>query len=123
MQSKGLVVKAIVLKDNKFLVLIKPNGIVDLPGGHAEVGEGVSEGLLREISEETGLVVGKPAPINQWILLTGKGNALTGMTFCCDYKKGRVVLSNEHTDFFWQDLGKIKKFTPQIWVQEFFLKK
>jgi len=32
MQSKGLVIKAIILKDNKFLVLVKPNGIVDLPG-------------------------------------------------------------------------------------------
>jgi 8-oxo-dGTP diphosphatase len=123
MQSKGLVVKAIILKDNKFLVLIKTNGIVDLPGGHLEAGESVEQGLIRELSEETGLVGGRPDPVNQWILPTGKGNALTGMTFCCDYKQGRVVLSNEHTDYFWQNLDKINQFTPQQWVRGFFLKK
>ena len=57
MQSKSLVVKAIIVKDDKFLVLVKPNAQVDLPGGHLEKGEGACQGLIREVSEETGLVV------------------------------------------------------------------
>jgi 8-oxo-dGTP pyrophosphatase MutT (NUDIX family) len=57
MKSKGLVAKAIVLKDNKFLLLVKPNGQVDLPGGHLEKGEEVCQGLIRELSEETGLLL------------------------------------------------------------------
>jgi 8-oxo-dGTP pyrophosphatase MutT (NUDIX family) len=118
MQSKSLVVKAIIVKDDKFLVLVKPNAQVDLPGGHLERGEGVCQGLVREVSEETGLVVARPEPVNRWSLPTSKG-ALTGMTFCCDHKNGSVILSQEHTDYFWQDLKNINHFTPQIWMRGF----
>ncbi len=117
MQSSVSIVKAIIVKYSKFLVLVRrKDGRFDLPGGKLEESEGVCQGLVREVSEETGLVGGRPDPVNQWILPTGKGNALTGMTFCCDYKQGRVVLSNEHTDYFWQNLEQINQFTPQEWV-------
>jgi hypothetical protein len=41
------------------------------------------------------------------------------MTFCCDYKHGSVVLSQEHTNYFWQDLKFINYFTPQTWIRGF----
>ena len=116
MQSSVGIVKAIIVKDFKFLVLIRSkDGLLDLPGGKLEKGEGVCQGLVREVSEETGLVVGRPYPINQWSLPTRK-DTLDGMTFCCEYKKGSVILSQEHTDYFWQDLKNIHHFTPWIWV-------
>ena len=34
----GIGVKGIIRKGNRFLVLVKPNGTVDLPGGRAEDG-------------------------------------------------------------------------------------
>jgi 8-oxo-dGTP pyrophosphatase MutT (NUDIX family) len=119
MQSSVSIVKAIIVKYSKFLVLVRrKDGRFDLPGGKLEESEGVCQGLVREVSEETGLVFERPAQINQWIIPTGKG-MLTGMTFCCDYKHGSVVLSHEHIDFFWQDLGKLIKFMPQQWIRGF----
>jgi 8-oxo-dGTP diphosphatase len=119
MGGRCLVVKAIIVKYFKFLVLVRhKDGLLDLPGGHLERGEGVRQGLVREVSEETGLVVARPQPFNRWSLPTRK-DTLDGMTFCCEYKQGRVVLSQEHTDYFWQDLKYINYFTPQTWVDGF----
>mgnify|MGYP001823118281 FL=1 len=116
MHNRVLIVKVIIVKDFKFLVLVRSkDGRLDLPGGNLEKGEGVCQGLLREISEETGLVVETPVSINQWIIPTGKGMS-NGMTFCCDYKQGRVVLSQEHTEYFWQSLESIDYFTPRAWT-------
>jgi 8-oxo-dGTP pyrophosphatase MutT (NUDIX family) len=116
MQGWVSIVKAIIVKDFKFLVLVRSkDGRLDLPGGNLKKGEGVCQALLREISEETGLVVETPVSINQWIIPTGKGMS-NGMTFCCDYKQGRVVLSQEHTEYFWQSLEVIDNFTPRAWT-------
>jgi 8-oxo-dGTP pyrophosphatase MutT (NUDIX family) len=117
MQSSVCLVKAIIVYNFKFLVLIRrKDGLLDLPGGHLEKGEGVWEGLFRELSEETSLVVGMPEAINQWTLLSKNGVSIIGMTFFCDLIEGRVVLSQEHKAFYWQDLDKINQFTPPEWV-------
>ncbi|UCG12624.1 MAG: NUDIX hydrolase [Deltaproteobacteria bacterium] len=55
MQRPAVGVKVLILKDGKFLVLVKPNGGLDLPGGRVEGGEGLQDGLHREIREDTGL--------------------------------------------------------------------
>ena len=109
MYNRVRIVKAIIVKYFKFLILVRSeDGLPDLPGGKLEEGEGVIQGLVREVSEETDLVFERPAPINRWSLPTSEG-VLNGMTFCCDYKQGSVVLSHEHTDCFWQDLDKISQ--------------
>jgi 8-oxo-dGTP pyrophosphatase MutT (NUDIX family) len=119
MQCSVGIVKAIIVKYFKFLVLVRrKDGLLDLPGGHLERGEGVCQGLVREVSEETGLVVARPQPFNRWSLPTSEG-VLNGMTFCCDYKQGRAVLSHEHTEYFWQDLRNVNYFTPQSWIRRF----
>jgi 8-oxo-dGTP pyrophosphatase MutT (NUDIX family) len=119
MHYRVRIVKAIIVNCFKYLVLVRrKDGLLDLPGGKLEEGEGVCQGLVREVSEETGLVFERPEPVNRWILPTAKG-MLNGMTFCCDYKQGRVVLSPEHTEYFWQDLDKISQFPILQWVKGF----
>ena len=119
MHYRVRIVKAIIVNCFKYLVLVRrKDGLLDLPGGKLEEGEGVCQGLVREVSEETGLVFERPEPVNRWSLPTRK-DTLDGMTFCCEYKQGRVVLSQEHTDYFWQDLKYINYFTPQTWVDGF----
>jgi ADP-ribose pyrophosphatase YjhB (NUDIX family) len=60
-------VKALILNNNKFIVMHN-NGVEEdlweLPGGRMEFGETVEETLKREILEETGLAV-KPKGIKQ----------------------------------------------------------
>jgi len=47
-------VRAVIIKDNKLLVLEKTDGSYSLPGGAPNVDETLQQGLLRECQEEIG---------------------------------------------------------------------
>ena len=122
MKNMTCIVKAIIVRNYKFLVLVRSrDGLLDLPGGHIEDGEGVEQGLIREVREETQLEVKNLAPINQWILPTRNGVRLAGMTFRCELLAGSVTLSEEHKTYYWQDLAKISQITPGILVKGYYL--
>ena len=71
MGDTALGVKAVVVRDGKVLVLTKPDGEADLPGGRIEQGESFEQGLHREIHEETGLKVGILRAISEWSFAKG----------------------------------------------------
>jgi len=48
--------KGLILMDGKALLLRKPNGYWDLPGGRLDAGEEPQEAMIREIREEAGIV-------------------------------------------------------------------
>ena len=50
--------KAVISRGEEVLLLRRPNGRWDLPGGKARQGEHVTDALLREVREETGLTIG-----------------------------------------------------------------
>jgi len=62
--AKG--VKGIVKKGDHILVLVKPDGLLDLPGGRVENHETYKTALRREIDEETGLEVVIQKSIEEW---------------------------------------------------------
>jgi 8-oxo-dGTP diphosphatase len=103
--AKG--VKALVLKEGRFLVLLEPNGDPDLPGGRLEDGEDFREGLDREILEETGLKVVIMDPLVHWSFMKGSEFLVRGVTYYCQYLGGHLTLSSEHSDHYWLELDKI----------------
>ena len=120
MQNTISIVKAIIVHTFKFLALVRSrDGLLDLPGGHLEVGETIEQGLMREVGEETQLVVGNLHPINQWILPTKAGIRLSGMTFRCEQLAGSVTLSDEHMAYYWLDLSEIYNFKPRYGFKGF----
>ena len=102
-------VKGIVRKNGNVLVLVKPNGTLDLPGGRVEIGETVKSALQREINEETGLKVEIHDPIEQWSFYKTPDQLIKGITYECAYLEGKVKLCHEHKYYFWAAIDRITR--------------
>jgi 8-oxo-dGTP diphosphatase len=111
-----LALKAIVVKNNKILILKRSvkedsfSGQWDIPGGKINFGETPEKALKREIKEETGLSVSSFKPVRTWTFFKNKNTQVIGITMLCKYKSGRVKLSKEHEDFKWIDPKDIEKY-------------
>ena len=101
-------VKGIIRKNGHILVLVKPNGNLDLPGGRIENGETVQSALQREINEETGLKVEIHDPIEEWSFYKTPDQLIKGITFECAYIEGSVKLCSEHKCYFWAAIDSIE---------------
>ena len=102
-------VKGIVRKNNRILVLVKPNGTLDLPGGRVENGETIQSALMREINEETGLKVEIHDPVQEWSFYKTPNRLIKGVTLECTYRKGEVKLCGEHKHYFWAAIDSIHR--------------
>lgn len=98
-------VHAFIQKDGKFLVTKRKStdgympGVWDLPGGTVEVGETVEQALVREVTEETGLVVRIGAPLSAYTTLDSLPERQNvAIIYACDWVSGDVVLT-EHDEF------------------------
>ena len=109
-------VKGIVRKNDDFLVLVKQDGSLDLPGGRIEKGETIKSALWREINEETGLKVEIHDPVEKWSFYKTPNQLIKGITLECDYLEGKVKLCSEHKRYFWARIKSIKRlsFTRNI---------
>lgn len=104
-------VKGIIRKNGHILVLVKPNGTLDLPGGRVENGETVESALQREIDEETGLKVEIHEPVEEWSFYKTPDQFIKGITFECAYLDGKVKLCSEHKCYFWAAIDSINRLT------------
>jgi 8-oxo-dGTP diphosphatase len=99
-------VAKVVIFDGDFNILILKTdnnpqfeGQWDLPGGHIMINENIIDGLIREVWEETGLIITNPDKFCE------KG---TTTFFTAELPKGAIRLSSEHKDHQFvslEDLG------------------
>lgn len=98
----------------------------DLPGGKLEKGENFDEGLLREVAEETSLVIDLEhvAGIAESEMSTKK---IVYLILEGRIKSGKVQLSSEHDDYMWIERHKLpmvelcEQFRP--FAQKYSMKK
>lgn len=78
----------------------------DVVGGRVEPGQRFDESLMREIKEETGLVVtiGCPFHVGEWRpTVRGEQWQIIGTYFECIANSDQVVLSDDHDEHQWID--------------------
>ncbi|WP_156290373.1 NUDIX hydrolase [Oceanobacillus salinisoli] len=110
-----VVVKGFVIYDGKVLLVKRAmhnkigGGNWELPGGKLKVGEDLEETLVREIEEETGLVV-KPDKILYASTINDDPNRqLVFLQYLCRANSDVIQLSEEHTDVCWATKDVIRE--------------
>ena len=94
-------------------------GAESLPSGGVDPGEGLLEGLARELSEEIGRAPGTLPldPFAAWFdYVSRSGIRKRQFTFAIPHDGTPVVLSEEHTDFRWIPAHRFaaSDLTPQV---------
>lgn len=104
--------RVLLLRESSFYE--SPNrGKWDVPGGRIKPGEIFYEGLLREIQEETGLIVrlGKPFSIQEWRpIIRGIEHQIIGTFVECFSNSSEVKLSEDHDKCEWMNPCDYKEY-------------
>ena len=114
MKGYGLTVRGVIKNDDGEILIVKRHPksktgpeMWELPGGKVEKGEHFADALVREIREETSLDVNVgdfcEAIQNDY----SHKRTVQLMMYLSDVK-GSVEISDEHTEFMWASIEKIK---------------
>jgi len=109
MYKSAKAVKALILAQGKYLLLVKSlneNNLIapwDFPGGQVKDGEALIEALVREVKEETciDVDVANARPVKRWVF-EKDGVHTDGTDFFCVLSEcPETKLSFEHNKFYW----------------------
>lgn len=110
----GLTVRGIIKNDNDEILIVKrhPKSRTDpemweLPGGKVESGEFFVDALVREIKEETNLNV-KVGDFCEAVQNDYMHKRTVQIMMYLEDIQGEVKISDEHIDWMWASLEKIK---------------
>ncbi|WP_407393140.1 NUDIX domain-containing protein [Methanobrevibacter sp.] len=115
MKGYGLTVRGVIKNDSGEILIVKrhPKSKTDpemweLPGGKVEKGEHFADALVREIKEETNLDV-NVGDFCEAVQNDYMHKRTVQLMMYLDDVEGNVKISDEHTEFMWASLKKIKE--------------
>lgn len=110
----GLTVRGVIKNKNDEILIVKrhPKSKTDpemweLPGGKVEDGEYFTKALVREIKEETNLDC-KVGYLCEAVQNDYSNKRTVQLMMYLDDVSGDVKISEEHTEFMWANLDKLK---------------
>jgi 8-oxo-dGTP diphosphatase len=101
------------------LLLKRPAGTWEPPAGRLAPGESFEVGAIREVYEETGLLVAPQRLLASWVGEKPGGGLLASATYAArvSAEVGRIQLSNEHLGYTWVTLDEWLEL-PSWWSRE-----
>jgi 8-oxo-dGTP diphosphatase len=106
-----------VRDDGRMLLLLRPTGTWEPPAGRLQPGESFEEGAVRELYEETGMLVSPQRIIATWVGDAPSGRRLASITYAGRADGGEITLSDEHLDYRWVTLEEWMSL-PSWWNHE-----
>jgi 8-oxo-dGTP pyrophosphatase MutT (NUDIX family) len=118
--------KIAVIENQKLLVTYEPEGWYSLPGGGAEFGEDLRQGLFRELSEEVGLVP-EDLEVDQMPSYLSNSGLYNGLPRLCLIYKARLLNKNKlrarELSYDWFDAKQLENnpLSPSIEASKTYL--
>lgn len=81
----------------------------ELLGGRLEAGEDPEETVVRELAEESGLIVAPQRLLRAWVLEPFPGSAVLIVTYGCTMRGGELRGSAEHSAVRFHESGGLAK--------------
>lgn len=106
-----------VRSDGRMLVLQRTTGTWEPPAGRLQPGESFEAGAVRELYEETGLLITPQRILATWVGESPAGSALAAVTYVGRVDTKEVRLSGEHLDYRWVALEEWLTL-PSWWSSE-----
>jgi 8-oxo-dGTP diphosphatase len=107
-----------VREDGRCLLVLRPSGTWDPPAGRLAPGESFEAGAVREVYEETGLLVTPQRIIATWVgERPSNGEPLASVTYIGRAADSGVRLSEEHLDYRWATAEEWLEL-PSWWGQK-----
>jgi 8-oxo-dGTP diphosphatase len=108
-------VAGVVIDDDGRALLIqrRDNARWEPPGGILEPDETITDGLRREVREETGLAV---EPITLTGVYKNMSRAIVALVFRCRAINGELKVNPEVVDFRWVAEDKIAEMMPEAYA-------
>ena len=129
MKAYGLTVRGIIKNDNGEILIVKrhPKSKTDpemweLPGGKVEKGEFFTDALVREIKEEVNLDV-NVGDFAEAIQNDYSHKRTVQIMMYLDVKEGEVKISEEHVDWMWADIEKMRTLELSTSLEKMLKKK
>jgi len=117
--------KAIIMKDNKYLLLHKSLTVLrfpdfwDFPGGTLEENENPIEGIKREVFEETSLKI-IPKKVIWKTQMKVNDYMVEYVIYSVELLSNEIKLSHEHTEFKWVTTDELLKMKIQPYIKLYF---
>ena len=115
-----LAVSAVVWRDGRFVVVRRARppaqGLFTLPGGGVEAGETLKQAVVRELREETGLIV-EPIDVaghREVIMRDAEGRVARHfviLAFAALWRQGELTLNEELAEARWIDAAELAGLT------------
>jgi 8-oxo-dGTP diphosphatase len=106
-----------VRQDGRMLLLQRPTGTWEPPAGRLGSGEGFEDGAVRELYEETGLLVAPWRILATWVGEAPGGVLLAAVTYIGRALDQSINLSHEHLGYRWVTLDEWLTL-PSWWSPE-----
>jgi len=101
-------IKGVVLHQGRVLLLLNERDEWDLPGGRPDPGEDHRAALVREVQEETGLIVEVGAPVDEHLFEVLPQRFVRIVAYACTLAtEGTIALSHEHHEASWVELSAL----------------
>ena len=124
MKAYGLTVRGVIKNNNDEILILKRHPASrsdpekwELPGGKVEPGEFFDDALVREIKEETNLDA-KVGDFCEAVQKDSIHKRTVQLIMYLDDVKGDVEISDEHTDWMWASLEKIKTLEISVSLEK-----